>query len=345
MAATHASHIGVEACIRRARDSLYWPWMTTELKEYIAKCDVCMAHRSEQSKEPIQQHEFATRPWSKVAADLCDLDKRTLLVISDYYSNYIEVARVASVTSRSITKELKAVFARFGIPDVLVTYNGPQFSSAEFSVFARTWDFDHVTSSPKYPQSNGNAENAVKTVKRLFKKCKDSGQSEFLALLDWRNTPTEGMGTSPAQRLLGRRCRTLLPIADSLLKPRYDTDTDNRALIGIKQCQQYYYNRAVKPLKTITPGETVRRDLYWNVRQEELYSKGGRHTTGVTADISGGQTNRLFQSRQKLARRCQHLPRTAWLNPPTLTVKLPPWIPTTQGLGAPIETRFGTRTM
>ena len=111
MAATHASHIGVEACIRRARDSLYWPRMTTELKEYIAKCDVCMAHRSEQSKEPIQQHEFAARPWSKVAADLCDLDKRTLLVISDYYSNYIEVVRVASVTSRSIIKELKVVFA------------------------------------------------------------------------------------------------------------------------------------------------------------------------------------------------------------------------------------------
>ena len=89
MAATHAPHIGVETCIRRAPDSLYWPQMTTELKEYIAKCDVCMAHRSEQSKEPIQQHDFAARLWSKVAVDLCDLDGRTLLVISDYYTNYI----------------------------------------------------------------------------------------------------------------------------------------------------------------------------------------------------------------------------------------------------------------
>ena len=89
-AATHASHIGVEACIRRARDSLYWdslywPRMSTELKEYIAKCDVCMAHRSEQSKEPFQRHDLAARPWSKVAVDLCDLDRRTLLVI-DWFS-------------------------------------------------------------------------------------------------------------------------------------------------------------------------------------------------------------------------------------------------------------------
>ena len=150
-----------------------------------------MAYCSEQSKEPIQQHDFAARPWSKVAVDLCDLDGRTLLVISDYYSNYIEVARVTSITLRSIIKELKAVFARFGIPEALVTDNGAQFSSADVSVFAQTWGFDHVTSSPRYPQSNGKAENDVKTVKRLFKKCKDAGQSEFFALLDWRNTPTD----------------------------------------------------------------------------------------------------------------------------------------------------------
>ena len=127
MAATHASHIDVEACIQQARNSLYWPRMTMELKKYIAKCDVCMAHCTEQSKEPIQQHDFAARPWSKVAVDLCDLDGRTLFVISDYYSNYIEVARITSITSRSIIRELKAVFARFGIPEVWHSSQGLAF--------------------------------------------------------------------------------------------------------------------------------------------------------------------------------------------------------------------------
>ena len=88
----------------------------------------------------------------------------------DYYSNFIEVASVTSTTSRSIIKELKATFARYGVPDILVTDNGPQFASAEFAVFAKAWGFDHVTSSPHHTQSNGKAENAVKTVKRLFKK-------------------------------------------------------------------------------------------------------------------------------------------------------------------------------
>lgn len=79
---------------------------------------------------------------------------------------------------------MKDVFARYGIPDVLVTDNGAQFASAEFAAFAETWSFEHHTLSPGYPQSNGKAENAVQTVKRLFTKYKASGQSEYLALLN-----------------------------------------------------------------------------------------------------------------------------------------------------------------
>ena len=257
-AVTHASHIGVEACIRRARDCLYWPLMSKEMKEYVARCHVCMVYRNEQRKEPIQQHEFVGRPWSKVAVDLCDLDKRTLLVISDYFSNYIDVERVQSVTTRSIIKELKAGFEWIGISDTLVTDNGLQFASEEVAVFARTWEFDQVTSSPR---SNGKAENAVKTVKSIFKKCKESGRSEFLALLDWRNMPTEGLGTSPAQRLMGRHCKTLLLIAISLLKPRYVTEVEMRAFAGMKQHQKLYYNKGAKPLEAILPGETVQMKL------------------------------------------------------------------------------------
>lgn len=104
-----------------------------------------------------------------------------------------------------------------------MTDNGPQFSSAEFVTFTKVWSFEHSTSSPHYPQSNGKAENAVKTVKRLFTKCKEAGQSEYRALLDWRNTPTEGLGTSPTQRFLGHRCRTILPMTHSQLEPRYPT--------------------------------------------------------------------------------------------------------------------------
>ena len=257
----HASHIGIEGCLRRMRECLYWPRMTTQVKDYLSKCEVCLSHRSAPPREPLQQHDFIARPWSKIGVDLCQIDGRTLLVVCDYYSNFIEVARLNTVTTRSVLRELLPMFARFGLLDVLVSDNGPQFASAEFAVFMKQKGITHVTSSPHYAQSNGKAENAVKTLKLLFAKAKQSGESEYMALLDWRNTPSEGMSTSPAQRLMGRRCKTLLPTAGTLLKPRYDTDADTRALAGRKRRQSFYYNQHARPLTPLDEGATVRMRL------------------------------------------------------------------------------------
>ena len=109
---------------------------------------------------------------------------------------------------------------------MVVSDNGRYFSSTEFAAFAKKWKLNHVTSLPRYAQSNGKAENAVKMIKLLFKKCCKMGESEFQALLDWQNMPSEGIGTSPAQHLFGRRCKTLLPMARSLLQPQYENHSD-----------------------------------------------------------------------------------------------------------------------
>ncbi len=133
MEVCHATHVG---CIRRAPESMYWPRMATELNKYISKCDECMAYRAAPAKEPLQQHEFVPRPWAKISADLCDCQGQTLLVVCDYFSNFIEVKNLHSVTSRGICKALKVPFARYGVPETLISNNGPQFASAEFVAFA-----------------------------------------------------------------------------------------------------------------------------------------------------------------------------------------------------------------
>ena len=203
---------------------MFWPRMTTELREHISICNICLSYRPLQNKEPLLKHDIPDRPWAKIGADFCELNERMLLVVCDYYSNYIEVESLQKCNSSGIIKEFKVLFARYGVPDTLVLDNGPQFASKEFSTFTKTWGFVHITSSPGYLQSNGKAENAVRTVKRLFKRCHESGESEFSALLDWRNTPTEGIGLSPAQRFLGRRCKMLLPVTVSKLQPTFYTD-------------------------------------------------------------------------------------------------------------------------
>ena len=81
------------------------------------------------------------------------------------------MAHLKSTTPRCVIREMSEVLAHFGVVDILVTDNAQNFTSAEFAVFAKTWAFEHVTSSPHYPESNGKSENALKAVKRLFKKC------------------------------------------------------------------------------------------------------------------------------------------------------------------------------
>ena len=93
----------------------------------------------------------------------------------DYYSRYIEVAKLTSTSSPEVIKHLKSVFARHGIPEVKMSDNGPQYSSEQFTDFADQYGFTHITSSPKYPQSNGAAERAVRTIKELLTKNNTDG--------------------------------------------------------------------------------------------------------------------------------------------------------------------------
>ena len=130
--------------------------------------------------------------------------------------------------------------ARYGLPTTVMTDNGPQFSSEEFARLAQKYDFEHVTSSPHYPKSNGKVESAVKSAKRMLKKTRESGADQYLALLDIRNTPTMDL-PSPAQLLMNRRNRTRLPMTDRL-EHALETDLKPR-MLNAQSRQAAYYNR------------------------------------------------------------------------------------------------------
>jgi hypothetical protein len=135
--------------------------------------------------------------------------------------------------------------------------NGPPFNSESFKDFSDEWDFNHITSSPHHPQSNGKVENAVKTCKSLLKKARDDKQDPLLSLLEWRNIPTEGMGASPAQLLYGRRTRTRLPVAKKQLKPTLIEGVTKKMEKG-KEKQKKYFDRQSRKLKRLSAGDVIR---------------------------------------------------------------------------------------
>jgi transposase InsO family protein len=135
----HASHIGVEGCLRRAREAVYWPGMNAEVKDTISKCDTCNTYSTKQQKETLIPHDIPERPWSKVGSDIMEFDGQEYLITVDYYSNFWEIDNLPRAKSATVIQKLKAQFAHHGIPDTLVTDNGPQYDSEEFRSFARKW--------------------------------------------------------------------------------------------------------------------------------------------------------------------------------------------------------------
>ena len=104
---------------------------------------------------------------------------------------------------------------------------------------------------------NGKVEKAVSTAKGILKKAKADHKDPYLALLDWRNTPTEGLDSLHAQRLMGRRTRTLLPTTASLLKPQL-VKPATKLITQNRKKQAQYYNRGAKELKQLKRGDVVR---------------------------------------------------------------------------------------
>ena len=176
--------------------------MTKDIKEAVEKCEICAAFQAKYVKQPMQTHEIPDRPWSRVSSDLFTLNGKEYIVLADSYSDFIEVGELKGTTASYITEFLKGQFSRHGIPDVFVTDNGPQYCCREFTEFSREWEFKHVTSSPKHAKSNGKAKSTVKVAKKIFKKAHRDNKGPWLALLDQRDTPTQGVNSSPVQRLM-----------------------------------------------------------------------------------------------------------------------------------------------
>lgn len=86
----HDTHIGKEGCIRRAKEAIHWPGMTTAIRDRVSRCSTCNAYRPEQQRETVIPHEVPARPWAKVGMDLFELDSVKYLITFDYYSNFLK---------------------------------------------------------------------------------------------------------------------------------------------------------------------------------------------------------------------------------------------------------------
>ena len=210
----HDSHQGISRCRMRSKSSVWWPGISSAIQEMIQRCPVCVRN-AELHHEPLISTTLPQYPWQMLGSDLFELKGTTYLLVVDYFSRYPEVIRLTSTTSNAVITSLKSMFARHGIPEHFRSDNGPQYSSSEFGEFAKMYGFEHNSSSPRFPQSNGLAERTVKTIKQLLSHSTDLN----MVLLNYRATPLSWCDKSPAELLMGRRLWSTLPQVREQLIP------------------------------------------------------------------------------------------------------------------------------
>ena len=262
----HAGHLGINSILRRARDTLYWPGMSTEVREYVETCGVCASMPIKQGPEPIISRDVPERPWQRVGSDIMMFDSRQYLITTDSHSSFFEIDHLPDMSSETVIKKLKKIFARHGIPEELTTDSGTQFTAETFKKFTEEWEFEHTLSSPGNHRANGAAESAVKTAKRLLKRCKAANEDPYIGLLNLRNAPNEGTDLSPVQMLFGRRTKSIIPMTNEKLSTPNATQIkiskEDHTATKVTQMNQRCHD--LPPLKI---GQTVRMQPIDNTKE------------------------------------------------------------------------------
>ncbi|XP_028304146.1 uncharacterized protein K02A2.6-like [Gouania willdenowi] len=214
----HEAHPGVSRMKSLARSFVWWPGMDVALEEKVKTCLQCQTNQKMPAPAPLHPWEWPTRPWSRLHLDFAGpFMGHMFLVLMDAHSKWLEAHIMSNITAPVTTDLLRSIFATHGLPDTIVSDNGPTFTSEVFREFVEKNGIRHIRTAPYHPASNGLAERAVETLKSGLRKMTGHSLEIKLArfLFQYRITPHTTTGLSPAEMLLKRKPKSHL----DLLRP------------------------------------------------------------------------------------------------------------------------------
>lgn len=247
----HSGHCGVVRMKEIARSYFWWPGLDVAIEEKAKACHDCLKVRNHPQLAPLHPWAWPEEPWQRIHIDFAGpLEGSMFLVVVDAHSKWPEVVVMKSTSTEKTIEELRSIFSRFGLPQQLVSDNGPQLVSEEFKAFMEENGIHHIKSAPYHPATNGLAERFVQTMKQALKSSQNTrslNQRLSAFLLSYRNTPHATTKVSPASALLKRQLRTRL----DLLRP-----LSTREVVHSQQRAQVD-RRAKARLRTLTAGDHV----------------------------------------------------------------------------------------
>lgn len=209
----HMGHPGINRTKSLMRSFVYWKGMDVDIENMVHRCKGCALA----AKAPPIVHKpwpKTDHPWTRLHIDFAGpVEDYYYLIVVDSFTKWPEVLRCKKPTFNTTTTFLHELYARFGVPECIVSDNGTQFTSKEFKEFCELYQINHITTPPYHPRSNGLAERFVDTLKRALKKASrvptEKALQQFLQV--YRITPNQRTQSNmaPAELMFARKIKSV----------------------------------------------------------------------------------------------------------------------------------------
>ena len=210
----HVGHPGITAMKSLTQFYVWWPAMNKDIEEHVNRCVNCQSNRNNEIESPLYSWNITQLPWMRVHIDLAGpVDGVYWLVLVDAHSKWCEVYIIKHITAQAIIQNTRDAFSRLGVPNIVVSDNGTQFTSNSFVKFLTDNGIKHIKSSPYHPKTNGQVERTIQTIKNKYKKLsdiQDIRERLSITLFWYRVTPHQSSGKSPAEAMFRRKLNTLI---------------------------------------------------------------------------------------------------------------------------------------
>lgn len=262
----HANHSGIVKMKQLARRTVYWYGINKAIECFVTKCDACNGMAVVPKSKVVSKWTPTLRPFSRIHIDFFFFGHRTYLLIIDSYSKWLEVEKMSNGTDcGKVLKILVEFFARYGLPDVVVSDNGPPFNSITFGNFLERQGIQVMKSPPYNPSSNGQAERLVRTVKDVLKKFLldedylhlDLEDQLNLFLFNYRNNCLTEDGRFPSENIFSFKPKQLIDLFNP--KKHYKRQMSQQQPLTVNEGlgNNSNANLTVDPINNLMEGEEV----------------------------------------------------------------------------------------
>lgn len=213
----HEGHPGIKNMKIRLREKVWWPSIDKDAERKVKACQECLLVSLPNRPEPMNPSRFPNGAWEAVALDFKGPlpSGEYLLVVIDYFSKFIQVEVLSSISAQQLIKAMRSIFTNFGPPYSIRADNGSQINCEEFREFCREYDIKLIHTPPYWPQANGEVERMNQTIGKQLKisRSRKSDWKEDLKIFisNYHATPQSTTGISPAELMLNRKIRNKLP--------------------------------------------------------------------------------------------------------------------------------------